>query len=138
MKLTEPGQDYSLDIEESDPVVKTFKYSNLSIQKPLATKTKTFSPFKKFDENKAHESKENKWKTKNSTSTTEINSNAQSFKMMIKEKLLETTPQTREANLLSQNTHHKYNNQSCLPLIEKNLIKKSYLHLKLLVCKDIK
>lgn len=72
MKLLESAerQDYSLDIEESDPIGRPIKYSNLSIQKPhnfSAKVGKNFSPFRKFDENVPKEAKENKWKSKSQT-----------------------------------------------------------------------
>jgi hypothetical protein len=88
MKLLESvdRQDYSLDIEENDPIGRPIKYTNLSIQKPHNFPVKggkNFSPFRKLDENvvPSKEAKENKWKTKSHTPDVTPNS-SQNLKNM--------------------------------------------------------
>ena len=86
LDLNDNKQDYSADIEESDPVAKALKYSNLSIQKPLnfqVTKPKNFSPFKKFEEiNSFKEAKENKFKNRPTTAENNFYPNTNQLKLL--------------------------------------------------------
>jgi hypothetical protein len=90
MKLLESAerQDYSLDIEESDPIGRPIKFVNLGIQKPhnfTAKGGKNFSPFRKCDENlptQKEVAKENKWKSKSQTPEANTPSSSQNLRNM--------------------------------------------------------